>query len=169
MAGARLLSSGWAVAVELAVVTGLAACNAGHEPERESAAASISAAASESAPVTANDINLQRGFYVSSDVDCGDASNATLTLLRRDAIGGSREICEFADITRTGADAFRINELCSYIDGSEPESAVVDWEILSPLSFRRSSEFGWASEYRYCEQSRLPANWHGIDLTDLLD
>ena len=46
---------------------------------------------------------LTLGYYVDRDTPCGQASNATLQLLRRTGIGASRMFCEFKRIEKLGA------------------------------------------------------------------
>jgi hypothetical protein len=50
---------------------------------------------------------LKHGYYVDSDTPCGQASNATTTLLRREGIGGARDFCEFKKIEQTGPNTYR--------------------------------------------------------------
>lgn len=106
---------------------------------------------------------LKRGFYVSSDTACDQASNATLGLLHSQGMNGARVECVFEIVEAAGIDRYRIVEHCTEIGSSEQFQVTSVWEILSPTSFRREDS-GWQSEMRYCEQSLLPEGWREIDL-----
>jgi hypothetical protein len=125
----------------------------------------------ETATSVSDSLPLTRGFYVSSDIPCAEASNATLLLLRRDALSGARDICRFERIERLGPTTFRIAESCAALFSEEvaEETSIVTWEILGPDSFRRVSDNGWTSEARFCEQSSLPEWFRDNDIRDLID
>ncbi|MCU0976537.1 MAG: hypothetical protein MUC71_09555 [Steroidobacteraceae bacterium] len=126
------------------------------------------AAAPAPAPPGANaTLPLPLGFYVGSDTPCGEASNATLALLHREGLNGAREFCRFATLERTGPDTFRATESCSATGTGEEWSIAVEWEILGPTAFRRTSEEGWVSEFRFCEQASLPEPWRDNDISEL--
>jgi hypothetical protein len=110
------------------------------------------------------DVPLRRGFYVSSDTACGQASNATLLLLHAEGLNGSRADCRFEAMESLGTDRYRIVEECTEIGTNARFRTTAIWEILTPESFRRTEESGWQSEMRYCEQEALPELWREIDL-----
>ena len=118
---------------------------------------------------------LKRGFYVGSDTPCGQASNATLSLLRRDGFTvAGRDFCEFVKIEKTGATSYRVTEECSsggpaWGTEEHKETHVVAWEIPNDISYKRKSESsGWESSARYCAQSSLPEDWRDNDISDLI-
>lgn len=114
---------------------------------------------------------LKRGYYVASDTPCGSASNATLSLLRRDGIGGVRDFCEFVKIEKTGADTYNVTEKCVDLQAG-PESAEtskVVWTIAKDTGFSRKSSNGWESSARYCVQSSLPDDWRDTDISDVVN
>jgi len=126
------------------------------------------------ADVTENaltELPLKRGFYVATDIACGQASNATLLLVHRGGIYGSRDSCEFRAIERIGPMSYRVTEQCADFqagpDGAS--TAISDWEILDDTSFRSTSGAGWQRNARYCEQSSLPDPWRHSDIHDLVD
>ena len=79
-----------AILAPMMLAMGLAACG------QDVAEAGKTPVAEAAAPVAA--LPLKRGYYVESDTPCGQASNATTTLLRREGIGGARDFCEFKKI-----------------------------------------------------------------------
>jgi len=107
---------------------------------------------------------LRRGFYVSSDTACEQASNATLGLLHARGLNGSRTDCVFESVESLGKARYRIVEQCAAIGSGERLRMSVIWEILTPESFQRTEESGWQSRMRYCEQQALPEDWREIDL-----
>jgi len=149
----------------MAAVLTLSGCDSGSGASPATAPPSVTATtATETLPLT-------RGFYVSTDTPCGDASNATLLLLRRDALSGARDICHFARIERLGPTTFRIAEHCTTTFGDDgvDDTSIVTWEILGPDRFRRISDAGWTREARFCEQSSLPEWFRDNDISDLID
>jgi len=112
---------------------------------------------------------LRLGFYVTVDVPCSEASNATLGLLHVRGLNDSRNECVFESMQGLGPDRYRIVERCTEIVSGESSSDTVVWEVLSPDSFRRTFETGWQSEMCHCEQSTLPEWWRDIDLDEAVD
>jgi hypothetical protein len=125
-------------------------------------------------PASVASLPLKRGFYVVSDTPCGRASNATLSLLRRDGFTVSgRDFCEFVKIEKTGATGYRVTEECSsggeaWGTEEQKDTSVVTWEIPGDTQFRRKSDSGWESSARYCAQSSLPEPWRDNDISDLV-
>ncbi|MDO9501258.1 hypothetical protein [Falsiroseomonas sp.] len=117
----------------------------------------------------AGGLPLQRGFYVNADTTCGRASNATLLLLRRNGIGGARDLCEFQSITAAGPDRYSVTQACRELgrDGAA-ETETVIFEITSRTSFRQTSPHGWSRAARFCPQRSLPAPWRDNDIRDLV-
>lgn len=110
------------------------------------------------------DVPLRRGFYVSSDTACEQASNATLGLLHARGLNSARNDCVFISVQPAGNRRYRIVERCGEIGSEEAFFTTSLWEILSYESFRRDTETGRTSEMRYCKQGALPVPWQGIDL-----
>ncbi|MDP3415652.1 hypothetical protein [Falsiroseomonas sp.] len=130
--------------------------------------AAAPAPATAAAPATSG-LPLQRGFYVNADTTCGRASNATLLLLRRNGIGGARDLCEFQSITAAGPDRYSVTQACRELgrDGAA-ETETVIFEITSRTSFRQTSPHGWSRAARFCPQRSLPAPWRDNDIRDLV-
>lgn len=122
-------------------------------------------------PASVKMLPLKRGFYVASDTPCGNASNATLSLLQRDGIGGARDFCKFERIGKTGATTYRVTEKCGELwgRGAEEETHTAVWTITDDRSYSRKTDAGWESSARYCEQSSLPADWRDNDIRDLIN
>jgi hypothetical protein len=122
------------------------------------------------AVATVTALPLKRGFYVAAGTACGQASNATLSLLRSTGLGGSRDFCEFVKIEKTGESSYRVTEKCGDLQaGPDSEfTQVATWETQGDTGFRRTSDSGWESSARYCAQSSLPDPWRENDISDLV-
>lgn len=120
-------------------------------------------------PIAAASLPLQRGYYVASDTPCGQASNATLQLLRRSGIGAARTLCEFKAIEQTGPTSYRVRESCSEL-GSTTAAATetVSYEIANDRSFTARRADGADYKARYCAQSSLPSPWRDNDIRGLI-
>jgi hypothetical protein len=115
------------------------------------------------------ELPLKRGFYIVSDTACGQASNATLLLVHRDGINGSRNACNFKSIEQTGPTSYRAVVVCKNIQGGEAESSTNVYEIPAATQFSYGAEGrDYPSHFRYCEQSSLPDPWRDNDISDLL-
>ena len=111
---------------------------------------------------------LKRGYYVESDTPCGQASNATTTLLRREGIGGARDFCEFKKIEQTGPHAYRVTEACGDLqDNAPPETSTSLYTLTGDTAFTAKSEHGWERNARYCAQSTMPPDWRANDISDV--
>lgn len=110
------------------------------------------------------DLPLRRGFYVSSDTDCCEASNATLALLHATGLNSAREDCSFDAIVSLGGGRYRTIDHCAVIGTGDVIGHGADWEVLSDLDFRRTLASGEVIRMRWCEQSSLPEAWRMIDL-----
>ena len=111
---------------------------------------------------------LKRGYYVESDTPCGQASNATTTLLRREGIGGARDFCEFKKIEQTGPNTYRVTEACGDLqDSAPPETSTSIYTLTGDTAFTAKSEHGWERSARYCAQSSMPPDWRANDISDV--
>lgn len=111
---------------------------------------------------------LKRGYYVASDTPCGQASNATTTLLRREGIGGARDFCEFKKIEPSGPNTFRVTEACGDLqDNVPPETSVTTYTLKGDTAFTSKSASGWEHSARYCAQSSMPPDWRANDISDV--
>jgi len=136
------------------------------------------AACSQSAPVggtageaanSLSELPLKRGFYVMSDTACGNASNATLLLIRADGMNAARTSCDFKSIEQTGATSYRAAVVCNDIQGGVPEQSIYLYEIPDSAQLSYGSEDSdYRSQFRYCEQSSLPDPWRDNDISDLI-
>lgn len=72
---------------------------------------------------------LQRGFYVSTSVSCGSASNATLMLVTRTGMNTSRVESTFRKIDRTGPTTYVVTEVPIELGGTRPPPT--NWYIRS--------------------------------------
>lgn len=148
------------VAMACTLLSGAGACDAQGD-------ASVSADASHpDGTRVVEALPLRRGYYVSTDTPCGEASNATLHLLHEDGegYGGFTTppyYCAFGRIERTGPSSYRVEETCgdAHGDDGEPVATVSTYEILSETSYRATREDGWRSDARRCPRQQLPALW----------
>lgn len=111
---------------------------------------------------TSPELPLQRGYYVSDETPCGLASNGTLSLLRRNAMGSARQTCEFEAIESVASSRYRVVENCG-----EGGKRTVVYEIRSPRSYRMIGPGDFRYSARYCTQSELPPPWNAIAIGDL--
>ncbi len=127
-------------------------------------------AGADAAGATVTDLPLKRGFYVSSDTACGEASHATLLLKRRGGISGARDSCEFTSIVKTGPESYRVTEMCGDLFGAQDGSSteVIEWKVPDDVSFKSKSEAGSERSFRYCDQSSLPEDWRDADISDVI-
>ena len=106
---------------------------------------------------------LRRGYYVADDTPCSLASNGTLSLLRRNAMGAGRELCQFKSVERLNESRYRVRESCQ-----ENGEQTVLYEILGQDRYRTTSPTGFAYTARYCAQSQLPLPWKTNPIDDLI-
>jgi len=151
------------------------AATAGNEAAAPDEAAPANAAVAQPAQpeAAARGLPLRTGFYVASDTACGNASNATLMLVRRDGYNGSRYACDFKTVEKTGATSYRVVEQCSELggfggDSPEPWTSTVRYEVPNDRTFTARQDDGSASAARYCPQSSLPEPWRDNDISDIV-
>ena len=120
-------------------------------------------AARASAAAAKPELPLQRGYYVADETPCGDASNGTLSLLRRNAMGVARQLCNFVAIESLGPARYRVVQNCG-----EGGTRTDIYEIRSPRSFRMIAPDGFRYGARYCAQSELPLPWKTNAIGDLI-
>jgi hypothetical protein len=136
---------------------------------QSSAAPGVGATSNKQAPT--NDVlPLKHGYYVASDTPCAEASNATVALLQRDGVGGSRDFCEFRVVKKAGFTSYRVTQDCRDLqDGAHTETSTVIYTIFSDTRFTSKNENGWKSSARYCDQSAMGHEWHVNDIGDVID
>lgn len=105
----------------------------------------------------ADGLPLRGGYYVEGGVACGNASNATLSLLTLEGLAFGRDFCALPDIVAVGRNDFDIAEDC----GSDMET--VRWTLESN-GFSRRFSTGETVSYRYCPQASLPEPWRSNDI-----
>lgn len=136
-------------------------------PPRRTDGPAADAAPAEAGTVT--ELPLLRGFYVAADTPCDAASNATLSLLRRDGIGGARDFCGFTGIDRTGPSTYSVTASCRDLqDEGLGYITVAIYELHDEASFTATHENGWVHQARRCPQASLPEPWRAADITDVL-
>ena len=134
----------------------------------EAASAPAPDAATEAKVALIAALPLKRGYYVATDTPCSQASNATVMLLRREGVGGSRDFCEFKKIEKTGANTYRVTEACADLqDAASPETSVTTYTLTGDTAFTSKSEHGWERSARYCAQSTMPPDFRSNDISDV--
>ena len=174
-AGLAACGQNAATAENAATAQGADETASGNTPEVAAASSEAAApAAPEAVPAKAQvaatiaALPLKRGYYVESDTPCGQASNATTTLLRREGIGGARDFCEFKKIEQTGPNTFRVTEACGDLqENAPPETSVTTYTLKGDTAFTSKSASGWEHSARYCTQSSMPPDWRANDISDV--
>lgn len=158
-----------ATAENAAVPEGAAETKAASAPDVTAAApVAPEAVTAKAKAATIAALPLKRGYYVESNTPCGQASNATTMLLRRNGIGGSRDFCEFKAIEQTGPNTYRVTEACGDLqDSAPPESMVTTYTLKGDVAFTSRSANGWERAARYCAQSSMPDDWRANDISDV--
>ena len=105
-------------------------------------------------------VPLKRGYYVSSNVPCNRASNATLSLYTGKSFGSNCKVVSNKKINDT---TYAMKSKCD--ERGESLSLSEKYVILSPVEYKVIYEHG-ASQSRYCEQSRLPEPWRSNDISN---
>lgn len=147
-------------------------------PTGEVQAAAVAAPAEPVAPPSGDaamaPLPLELGFYVPADIACSDASNATLSLLRRTGINTSRVPCDFTAVEPLGGNRFRVTERCSsggpaWGTPEEVSTSTATYAIAAPTRFRIESEGGHAVTMQHCPQGELPDPWRSNDIADIIE
>lgn len=107
---------------------------------------------------------LETGFYVDAGTACGNASNATLSLVHARGINSARTSCDFAEIRQRDATTYETVERCSEITGGAPFDTRVVYTVPEPRRYLFTNEHGWSGEARFCAQTELPDPWREIEL-----
>ena len=157
-----------AVEAESGNTAGMAAAEVDAAANQAAAPAIPEAVPAKAQAATIAALPLKRGYYVESDTPCGQASNATTTLLRREGIGGARDFCEFKKIEQTGPNTYRVTEACGDLqDSAPPETSTSIYTVTGDTTFTAKSEHGWERSARYCAQSTMPPDWRANDISDV--
>lgn len=113
--------------------------------------------------VVVGSLPLRLGYYVADGTACDKATDATLTLLRKDGYGGARFICTYGKIEKTGPASYRVEESCKEMGGFGGERPIQKskriYHVPDDASFISKSDAGWENKSRYCPQQTLPAPW----------
>jgi hypothetical protein len=156
----------------LVLAAGLGACgDRQHVVESSSVAEATTTTVTKTADASGRSVTelpLKRGYYVSADTPCAQASNATVLLLRREGLGGSQDFCEFKMIEQTAPTTYRVTQSCGDLRGGGEETSVVTYDLMGDASFKSKSEHGWEQSARRCEQSSMPADWRENDISDVI-
>ena len=157
-----------ALALACSVSAMLAACGAQADaPAGATPAPSAETTGAHGDTAVVDGLPLRRGYYVRVEDACGEASRATLALVRRDGMSG----CSFDRIERIGEGRYRATETCQEVQGPQPSTYEVEqeYEVLAEDRYRVNFEGGGSSEFRFCPQDSLPEPWRDNDISDVLD
>lgn len=111
---------------------------------------------------------LRRGYYVSVDVPCAGASNATLNLFDGAKLGGAHQEVLKTAVKRKADGSYQVTEEWLDLQGGErakPQRRSFNLQVFGTTEFVIR---GKPRDYRarYCPQSELPYPWATIDLRD---
>ena len=110
------------------------------------------------------ELPLKAGFYVSSDTTCEEASNATLLLLKKEGIGGSRYFCTFTKISKLDYKRFHVEEECIYFQSNDRTFNKNQYEIINTKKFIISNQGKNILIANYCSKDQLPLPWRNEDI-----
>ncbi|PZQ97960.1 MAG: hypothetical protein DI533_12570 [Cereibacter sphaeroides] len=125
------------------------------------------------APVFADPVKelpLKRGFYVSSDTPCGQASNATLSAVTRKGISYAQAECIISAIDRTAPTRFDVTDSCTEIaTGNSLGENTTTYDIPDDQTYVFIAEGAPSGGSRYCAQNELPEPWAHNDVSQLFE
>lgn len=157
-------AKGWLLAGSLLALG--TACNAAVD-----GGSVVEAAAEPAAAEVVDELPLRRGYYVRSETPCGQASRADVfSLVTRT---GMNLDCTFKRIERAGATTYRVTEECSYGGAAwgqedQVETFTSTYEIPDGASYTVTSEDGYQTSARHCEQSAMSPEYRDNDIGDLI-
>lgn len=98
---------------------------------------------------------LKRGYYVQTDTECEDASNASLNLFLGTAFGFN---CSVKNMRSIGNNKYKITQTC--LQRGERFTDTIIYEIMNNTEFiEHYAHGGGPRHFRYCPQSSLPEPW----------
>ena len=121
-------------------------------------------AAITAAPALAADgLPLPHGYYVATDIPCGQASNFSTYLLTRDSLRMGPEICRFSSFDQEEDRVYIITEQCD----SKAEASY-GW-VVAPdgKGFHRTGPAMGETRARFCPQNSMPEPWRSNDIRAL--
>lgn len=110
------------------------------------------------------ELPLHAGFYVSSGTTCDKASNATLLLLKKEGIGGSRYFCNFTKISKLDIKRFDVEEECVYFQSKDRTLNKNQYEVINTKKFIISNQGKNILIANYCSKDQLPLPWRNEDI-----
>lgn len=145
-----------AAAVAAALPTTLALAAAWPGPTPASAGAQVTS--------RVDAMPLRRGYYVSSDTRCADASRATVTLFKGN---GFNLTCETVSIERLSRSTYRLRERCSDHEGGADMESTQVYELYGETAFSIIGEDGSNWSARLCRQDQMPWPFSTNDISDI--
>jgi hypothetical protein len=103
---------------------------------------------------------IKRGYYVTSDTPCGNASSATLSLFW----GSSMDGCKVLSNKKVNDSTYSIKSKCT--ERGETFTIADTYTIISSTEYKRVN--AGSSQSRYCAQSQLPEPWRTNDIRSIL-
>lgn len=126
------------------------------------------AAASPAMADTVKELPLKRGYYVSSDTPCSQASNATLSAVTRTGISYAQAECTTSAISQMAPTRFEVTDTCVEIaTGTSLGENTTTYDIPDPQTYVFIADGAPAGGARYCAQADLPDPWAHNDVADL--
>lgn len=151
-------------------VTGEESTAASATPSASTAAAETAAASAPAPAATVAALPLKRGYYVTSDKPCNQASRADVAMLLTRT--GTNLNCTFKKIEKTGATTYKVTEECVHDGSSWGREDVIEtftgtYEIPNETSYKVTYEGGGESSARYCAQSSMSPGYRDNDISDI--
>jgi hypothetical protein len=117
-------------------------------------------------PAIADILPIERGYYVSADTPCGDASNATINLYTGKRFGSAHEECRSPTVKRLNDGSFEITESCRDTQGRGGpwQSEKTTYRVKNRTEFTMTDAYA-RYEYRLCRQQELPEPWRSTAMS----
>ena len=113
------------------------------------------------------ELPLKRGYYVSSDTPCSEASNATLSSVTRTGISYAQAECTISAINQTAPTRFDVTDTCVEIaSGSSLGENTTTYDIPDDRTYVFIADGAPSGGSRYCAQEDLPDPWAHNDVGD---
>lgn len=114
----------------------------------------------------ANELPLTRGFYVSGDASCAEASGATVTLVGRKDFAWPQMVCTFAGVKQVGPTDFDVALDCEETADFPAETLNVRMVVPDDRKYGLSFSGEPPAISHFCAQGDLPEPWRSNDIAE---
>ncbi len=112
-----------------------------------------------------SDLPLDRGYYVSADTPCAEASNATIQLVGRATFNWPQQACAIADVALDTGTLYNVALDCEATADFPAERLNVILDVPDPQHYALSFEGEAGAPMQYCAQAALPDPWRTNDIS----